>query len=417
MIQTQELETLANSVAGRPRLVAILESSSKMGGIQHTTLALASRMDRAQWTPLVICPEEGDLVRACQAAGVNVQTLPVLPMCSTSVWIGNRIKWPNPFAWLWNVAAILGTAGRVAGFLKELRPELVVTKGLLCHFYGGIAARKAKIPCLWYVQDFVSERFGGIYKTAFRTMARCVPTGIAVIGPQIVRQLSKTMQDRVRVVYNAVDTAKFQKSGSAAALSMGVRRELGIEEDALVVGNAARLTPWKGQHHLLEAFAPVCSAFPNARLLLVGGSLFGDQGYEVRLKRRAEELGIAPRVIFAGHRPDMHNVLSAIDLFAYCATEKDICPLSLLEAMSAGLPIAAFDIEGVREALTDRRDGLLVPSGDAQALSRALLELMARPELRCKLGKSARERVERQFSIDRHVVSMQQTLEEVLAGK
>ncbi|HEY4363714.1 MAG TPA: glycosyltransferase family 4 protein [Bryobacteraceae bacterium] len=415
MTKTEQLEVHAEPSPSRPRIVAILESSAKMGGIQHTTLALASRIDRTQWNPVVICPEEGELVDACHAAGVEVQMLPVLPMWSTSVWIGDKTKIPNPFAWLWNAGTIWGTANSVAAFLRKSPPDLVITKGLLCHFYGGIAARKAKIPCLWYVQDFISVRFGGIYTTVFGMMAARVPTAVAAIGPQIVRQLSKAMQSRARVVYNAVDTTKFRNRNKAAATR--IREEWGIGRETLVIGNAARLTPWKGQHHLLEAFGRLSSIVPNAHLVLVGGSLFGDQDYERRLRRRVEDLGLASRVIFAGHRADMKDVLSAMDIFAYCSVEKDICPLSLLEAMSAGLPIAAFDIEGVKEALTDNSDALLVRNGDEEALFRALHDLIGDPELRARVGKSARERAEKQFSMESHVLRMQQTLDEVLAGR
>src|SRR5580658_4174272 len=90
-VQTQ-IELPKLSRASRPRTVAILESSAKMGGIQHTTLALAANLHREAWNPIVICPEEGELTRACQAAGVEVRTLPVFRMCSTSVWINNQTK-------------------------------------------------------------------------------------------------------------------------------------------------------------------------------------------------------------------------------------------------------------------------------------------------------------------------------------
>src|ERR1700722_8438883 len=88
------------SAASRTRTVAILESSAKMGGIQHTTLALASGLALAAgregktWKQVVICPEEGELTLACRAAGVEVRTLPVYSMRSTSVWAGNELKVP-----------------------------------------------------------------------------------------------------------------------------------------------------------------------------------------------------------------------------------------------------------------------------------------------------------------------------------
>ncbi len=403
-------QSVARQSATRPRTVAILESSAQMGGIQHTTLALAARLDRSAWTPILICPEEGDLTRACRDAGVEVRVLPIFPMWSTSVWLGDETKVPNPFAWMWNAATILATSRRLAKTLAALQPDLVLTKGLLCHFYGGIAARTAGIPCLWYVQDHVSERFGGVYRRVFGWMARHVPTAVSAIGPQIVRQLPASVRDRARVVYNAIDSSKFRlRSGAVQA-----RARLGIDPDAIVIGNAARLTPWKGQHHLLEAFAGVVRELPHARLLLVGGSLFGDCDYESRLRRRADQPDLAGRVILAGHRLDMREMFSAMDVFAYTSVEKDICPLSLLEAMAAGLPIAAFDIEGVREAILDQREGLLIPVGDADALAPALLRLIQTRELRQRLGESARTRVERQFSLDRHVSRMQEVFDEVL---
>ena len=392
------------------RSVAILESSSQMGGIQHTTLALATRLNRASWKPIVICPEEGDLSRSCRSAGVEVRILRPFPMYSTSVWVGNTAKVPNPFAWVWNTISIWTTAAKMANFLKTLRPDLVLTKGLLCHFYGGLAAHITHIPCLWYVQDFISQRFRGIYTKVFGLMARFVPTAVAVIGPQILRQLPRGVHTRAHVIYNAVDPAKFHTSTERTR----VRNSLGVSPDVTLIGNAARLTPWKGQHHLLAAFALIAPALPKAKLLLIGGSLFGDREYEHALRRTVHDLGLDGRVIFAGHRNDMADMFAAMDVFAYCAVEKDICPLSLLEAMSAALPIAAFDIPGVREAIVHRKEGVLVPIGDINALAAALLELSGNAELSRSLGESARQRVELQFCLDQHVVQMEYVFGEVL---
>jgi glycosyltransferase involved in cell wall biosynthesis len=410
-------EHLKHSCSSQARTVAILESSAKMGGIQHTTLALAANLDRQLWNPILVCPEEGELTRACRRSGVEVRTLPVLPLCSTSFWINNHSKLPNPFAWLWNAVSILANSGRLARFLRELGPDLVITKGLLCHFYGGLAANRAGIPCLWYVQDQISERFRGIYKTVFGMLAGRIPRRIAAIGPQIIRQLPRGLQGEARVVYNPVDTVRFEAAGLSKAVSSEVRRELGIPGGAMVIGNAARLTPWKGQHYLIEAFQQVAAVEPEARLLLIGGSLFGEEAYARRLKKMVAELGLEDRVIFTGHRQDVDKLLSAVDVFAYCALEKDICPLSLLEAMSAGLPIAAFDIDGVREAIREGIDGLLAPAGNPRALAETLLALVRNPALRRRLGESATNRSQSQFSVSRHVRGMEQVFEEALAAR
>lgn len=126
----------------------------------------------------------------------------------------------------------------------------------------------------------------------------------------------------------------------------------------------------------------------------------------------AADLDLKDRVLFTGHRQDVDKLLAAVDVFAYCALEKDICPLSLLEAMSAGLPVAAFDIDGVREAIRGDVNGLLAPAGNSQVLAESLLALIRNPALRRRLGASARNRVQSEFSVSRHVRGMEQVFEE-----
>src|SRR5690349_18170549 len=120
--------------ASGPCKMVVIESSAAMGGIQHTTLSLLQRLDRARWDPILICPEEGELTQACRHAGVTVHILPQPALYSTSFWIGNRRKLPNPLAWAWNVAAMRCAAHRLGAILAAESPDLVMTKGLLCHF-------------------------------------------------------------------------------------------------------------------------------------------------------------------------------------------------------------------------------------------------------------------------------------------
>ena len=382
--------------------VMFVETAAAMGGVQRATLDLLEALDRAYWEPLLVSPEEGSLTQACRRAGVKVYILPRPRMLSTSFWISGNRRLPNPFAWAWDLGAIAEAMRRVARLLGHEQPDLVVTKGLACHFYGGLAAQRLGIPCVWHVQDFISERFGGIYRRVFGQMARHVPSNIIVIGPPIARQLPADVHGRVRVIYNGVDTKVFRPDIDGAA----VRRELGIGRDKVIIGNLARLTPWKGQHHLLEAFARVARD-PRTQLLLVGGPLFDSQAYEHRLRSRARELGLSDRVIFTGHRDDVPQVLAAMDIFAYSSVEKDICPLSLLQAMATGLPIVAFDIEGMRRAITSGEHGLLVPVGEPEPLAEAIAGLVSNEGLRDRLARRARCRAEEEFTLERHCVLME----------
>ncbi|MBL6980695.1 MAG: glycosyltransferase [Anaerolineales bacterium] len=373
-----------------------------MGGVEFSTLYLAQHLDDSCWIPLVICPREGDLPVACQAAGVPVRILERPTLYSSSIRVSGDRRVPNPLAWVWNMGAILASARNLVLFLKVERPSLIVTKGLFAHIYGGLAARWAHIPCTWHLQDFISERFLGVYRRVFGLLVHRLPSKIIVDGSSIARQLPESIQNQISVIFNGVDTDVFRPGLDGRQ----VRQELEIPLDALVIGHVARLTPWKGQHYLLDAFAYLASENPQSYLLLVGAPVFDNDTYERLLRRRSVELGLQNRVIFAGFRRDLPQVLASMDIFAYSSVEKDTSPLVLLSAMAAGLPVVAFDIEGVREVIGDQ--GLLVPVAQTKSFSDALGNLLVDENLRRELSSAARLKAISNFSLKQYVLAMQE---------
>jgi glycosyltransferase involved in cell wall biosynthesis len=383
--------------------IVFVESAAAMGGVQFSTLYLLQHLDSVMWNPVVVCPEEGDLTEACRTSGTAVHILDFPSLRSTSFRIGrNAAPLPNPLAWVWDGWAMLVAAQRLARFLKQMKPDLVVTKGLLSHFYGGLAAHQMGIPCVWHVQDFISERCWKIYQRLFGQVARWLPDHIIVDGASISRQLHRTVQDRISIIHNGVDTKVFRPDVDGQS----IRREVGIPVDAMVIGHVGRMTPWKGQHYLLEAFARIAAVMENVYLLFVGAPVFESDAYQRDLVNLTSKLGLNDRVKFAGYRHDMPFVLAAMDVFAFTSVEKDTSPLTLLSAMSSGLPIVAFDIEGVQELLP-AGEQLLVPVGEVNALARSITKLLSDTALRWRLAASARRRAETEFDLDKHVSRVQ----------
>jgi glycosyltransferase involved in cell wall biosynthesis len=303
---------------------------------------------------------------------------------------------PNPAAWAWDAWLIGRTKNRLRAFLRQCSADLVVTKGLSSHFLGGLAARKLRIPCVWHVQDFISERTFGIYRRAFGWGARWLPEQIIVDGHTIAEQLPGSLQPRTTVIHNGVDTNIFRPDLDAT----GVRRELGIPDDHLVIGNLARITPWKGQHYLIEAFARIACENPKVTLLLVGSPVFDNDNYQRRLLNMITELGLEGRVKLPGYRHDTAEVLAAMDVFAFTSVEKDTSPLALLSAMSCGLPIVSFDIAGARELMAQDDQFLLVPVADVEKLGNALSKVIKSDDLRASLAADARKQAVTEFDVE-----------------
>jgi len=105
----------------RPKTVVFVESAAAMGGVQFSTLYLAQSLDKGRWKPIVVCPEEGDLINACRESGIETHVLDHPRLWSTSVRVG-ATRLPNPGAWVWDVGVIVNAARRLKRFLFQCSP-------------------------------------------------------------------------------------------------------------------------------------------------------------------------------------------------------------------------------------------------------------------------------------------------------
>jgi glycosyltransferase involved in cell wall biosynthesis len=335
------------------REIAFIEVASQMSGVEFSTLYLAQSLDHNRFKPLVVCPEEGDLPQQCRTAGVEVCIIPRPHFLSTSTRVAGR-PIPNPLAILVNIARIFDSARRLTSFLQERRPVLVVPKGLLAQFYSGLAARWSNVPCVWHIQDRVSNRAGPLFAWTLALAARVLAREIIVDAASIGRQLAPLVpRERIHVIWNGVNTSEFSPRTDGST----VRAEWMAQEGDLLIGVTGRLTQWKGQHTMIQALSRLASEFPQVRLVLVGAALFDTDAYAHGLETLVKELGLQNRVVFAGFRWDMPQVLAALDIVAHTALDKDSSPLAIVSAMASGKPIVCLRVDGTEELFDDGKRG------------------------------------------------------------
>ena len=393
------------------KTIAFVELASQMSGVEYSTLYLAMHLNPQEWVPLVIYPEEGELPARCREANIPVQILPHARFFSTSVRVGG-VTIVNPLAWVANGIGVLQSARTLAKFLNQARPALVVPKGLLAQFYGGLAARWAGVPCVWHIQDRVSERAGFLFPFVLGLGARFLARHVIVDAESIARQIRGIVPAaQISVIWNGVDLNEFSPYVDGSA----VRAEWKIAPHQTLIGSVARLVAWKGQHILLEAFARVAPNFPDAHLVFVGSALFDNDGYAKHLQTRCAELGLQARVHFAGYRQDIAQVLAALDIFCHAALEKDSTPLAVVSAMAAGKAIVCADVDGTRELFEPGKDGLLVAPGNVAQMAEALACLLSNSNLCLAIGSAARRKAEAALGIDGMVERCEQIFEIVSA--
>lgn len=222
-------------------------------------------------------------------------------------------------------------------------------------------------------------------------------------GRWLARRLNRTAW----AVPNALDIHRFQ---GETTLRLKTRRDLGIPDDAFVVGSVGRLARQKGYDVLVAAAAEVAKTYPEVRFVIVG------DGIEAQvLRQQVNDLGLAEQVIFTGQRSDVEALLSAMDLFV-CSSRWEGLSTVLMEAMATGIPIVATDIPGNRELLRDGENAWLVPTEDAQTLAMALKKTVRNPDLIHELAKQARMDVHA-FGIEAVAAQHELLYQDVLARK
>ncbi len=269
-------------------------------------------------------------------------------------------------------ASVLSGIGMLttAWSLWTKRTQVVVTVLFVSTVFGRIAAQlagcAATVSCIQARNiDFRAWQRALLKMTAplssiFVTNARSVRE-FACIHEGAVRR-------RVCFIPNAVEPC-----GTIDPGLRGRRDLLPFENGTWVIGCVARLETQKNVETLLRAFAHLGEQYASARLVLVG-----DGSLRKRLEAMAEQWTLGSRVFFAGVRDDVGDLLTCFDVFVLPSSFEGT-PNALMEAMVAGVPVIATEVDGTTEVVRHGRNGYLFPAGDVAALTKALVAALTRP--------------------------------------
>ena len=370
----------ASAPSGRPPRVLYVITRAIRGGAQSHVAEILRGLAGEEDASLVT-GGEGELCRAARGLGVSVQVVPrlVVPV--------------RP------VSDVMALAGLV-GVIRRTRPDLVSCHSSKAGVIGRLAARLCGVPSIFTAHGWAfaegapwTRRVGAAWveKLASRV------GGTVVVVSEADRQLALDRrvvpEARMVTVRNGVaDVAERASPGSAGPARIVM---------------VARFEPPKDFGVLLRALAGVAAPW---ELTLVGGGP-GREAVEASVR----SMGLGPRVRFLGDRGDVPRILAGAHVFVLTSRSEGL-PLTVLEAMRAGLPVVATNVGGVCEAVVDGESGFLVPAGDVPVLAGCLERLAADAGLRSRVGASGRERFERFFRAERMLTEIRDVYARVLPG-
>jgi glycosyltransferase involved in cell wall biosynthesis len=307
----------------------------------------------------------------------------------------------------------LVTLWKLYRLMRRIRPDVVHTNTAKAGAVGRLAAKLARVPCV--VHTFHGHVFHG-YFDRFRTgifirlerLAARWSDAIVTLSPDLRRELVETYRitraEHVVVLPNGLDLGGLARSPRRQGL---FRRELGVPADAPLVGIVGRLVAVKNHALFLEAAARVRTALPSARFVVVGdGELRGE------VERRIDALGLRDCMTVVGWRHELAPIYSDLDL-KVLTSENEGTPLTIIEALAAGVPVVATAVGGVPDLLEHGHLGRLVPPGDVTALAEAILASLRAP---AEPG-AARSAIAERYGIDRLVRELDLLYRGILARK
>jgi len=216
-------------------------------------------------------------------------------------------------------------------------------------------------------------------------------TSISKATKHALVNVERFPRSRIQVVYNGIDGAPYDHDTTRSTrLPDEFHTAL---SGRFVVGNVARLDPIKNHRLMLNAVKEISALHPDLHLCLVG-----DGPEREGLEAMAKKLGIQSHVLFTGTRQDVYLFYERMDVFILTSFSEGTA-MTLLEAMASGLPCIVTDVGGNPEIIEDGNTGFVIPNNDCQALVEKISLLKQQPKLRKELGRNARRKFLRHFSV------------------
>lgn len=338
--------------------------SLELGGVERGVIDLARAMKKRGHESVVVS-SGGELVAELQKMGVPHYTLPVHQKSPLSLML----------------------VGKIARILRQERVDVIHARSRVPAWLAWFAARQAGIP-------FVTTCHGH-YATHAASRVMGWGSRVIVISRAIGRHMIDDFHvspDRIRLIHRGVDLAQFSFRPRSAQRPRPQFR----------IVNMGRLSPIKGQIEFLKAVHLLRHRLQNVEVWLVGSEgRSGKEKYTREILEVVRQLGLESCVKLLGTRRDIHEILAQADLLVLSTLVPEAFGRVLIEAGAVGTPVLSTAVGGVMDIIESGENGLLVPPGDTEAMANAMAGMLTQPDRAAQMARRLREKVEREFSLER----------------
>ncbi|MDV4150394.1 glycosyltransferase family 4 protein [Clostridium sp. AL.422] len=377
--------------------ILILHAGAELYGADKVLLELLKNIDKNKFTPFVILPSDGDLVKELKKNNINVEILayPIL-----------RRRYFNIKGICKYFFDYIKYSAKLIRFAKEKSIDLIhtntsaVLEGIIIKFF-------LRIPQIWHIHEIIVRP---------KLLNKVLSYIIAKSSDEVVtvsNAVSDHLKDsgyfnkNINVIYNGVDNNKFNELNDCNYL----RVEFGIPEDAIIVGMIGRVNSWKGQDDFVKAMDILMGKQENVYSMVVGGVFEGEEWRMDDLKENIKKLDNNDRIILSDYRNDTANLYNLFNIFVLPSINPDPLPTVVLEAMATAKPIVAYNHGGVCEMVVDGVNGFFANVRDINDLASKIEILVEDEQLRKKFSQNSIDRQTEEFSLESYVYNFEELYE------
>lgn len=402
---------------GERTAILYLDNTSTFGGAINSLVHLLKALDRDRYEPVLVTGQPKEFIAENFP---NTEWYHYVPKLS---WVDNRrykrLAALPPFRprllrkalnlsrfVYWTLFVTLPEAFQYYRIGRRHGVRLVHLNNILnSQFAGILAAKLLGVPCIANIMDFVEV------DSITRFYARLVDHHVAISNAmkKNLRRLG-VPEAGMSVVHLAVDLEEFDADVPCNYLG----REFQLDPGAPKYGLFGRVIPWKGTREFVQAARLISAQVPEARGFVVGGRSDGDEQFFSDMQSLARDLGLGEKVVFTGYRKDVPALMKYMDVVVHASITPEPFGMVVVEGMAMSKPVVATRAGGPLDIVEEGQTGYLVDAGDADALAKAVIALLLQPELRARLGRLGRRRVEERFSSVRYASKMTQLYQRVL---
>lgn len=369
--------------------ILILHAGAELYGADKVLLELLKNIDKNKFTPFVILPCNGELVKELKANNIYVEVLeyPIL-----------RRKHFNLKGIFKYLIDYVRYSAKLIKFAKEKNINLIHTNTSAV-LEGVIIKLCLRIPQIWHIHEIIVKP-----KLLNKVLSYIISKSsneVVTVSNAVSEHLKNTgyFKGNINVIYNGVDNNKFNKLNETDYL----REEFNIPNDGKIIGMIGRVNSWKGQEDFIKAVDIIMNDNNDVYSVLVGGVFEGEEWRINDLKAKISKLNNKERIIFSDYRNDTPNIHNLFDVFVLPSTNPDPLPTVVLESMASGKPVVGYRHGGVCEMVLENYNGYLAEVRNVDDLALKISNLLNDDQLRSEFGNNSSKRQMEKFSLKNYV--------------